>query len=83
MITLSFKLDVSISKLALVFVGSAACYGISHFVSSLVRSTPEKLSTKSPDVIDYKTKNVEEVGFRKKKTKNYNVTENYKKKPNW
>ena len=40
MIKLSLKLDVSISKVALVIVGSAACYGLGNFLSSLVRSAP-------------------------------------------
>ena len=42
MIKLSLKLDVSISKLVLVFVGSAACYGVSQFVSGLIRSAPQQ-----------------------------------------
>ena len=42
MIKLSLKLDISISKLALVFVSSAACYGVSHFVSGLVRPASQQ-----------------------------------------
>ena len=38
MIKLKLKVDVSFSKLALVFVGSAACYGVSQIVYGLVTS---------------------------------------------
>ena len=41
MIKLSFKIDVNIVKLALVFAGSAACYGFSQFVSGLSSSAPQ------------------------------------------
>ena len=40
MIKLSLKLDIS--KLVLVFVGSAACYGVSQFVSGLIRFAPKQ-----------------------------------------
>ena len=42
MIKLSFKLDVSLSNLALVFVGSDACYNIYRCVSSFVSSADDK-----------------------------------------
>ena len=38
MIKLSLKLDVSLSKLAFVIVGSVACYGISRCISNLISS---------------------------------------------
>ena len=58
MIKFSLKLDVSISKIGLVFVGSAACYGVSQFVSSLVRpalqeNISDKVSKKSLSDIDF------------------------------
>ena len=42
MIKLSLKLDVSIRKLVLVFVGFTACYGVSQFVYDLVRPAPQQ-----------------------------------------
>ena len=48
MINLSLKLDVSINKLILVFVGSADCYGVSQFVSGLVRPGPQQNISESP-----------------------------------
>ena len=58
MIKFSLKLDVSISKIVLVFVGSAACHGVSQFVSSLVRpalqeNISDKVSKKSLSDIDF------------------------------
>ena len=38
MIKLKLKFDVSFSKLALVFVGSAACYGVSQIVYGLMKT---------------------------------------------
>ena len=42
MIKLSLKLDVSISKVALVFVGSVAFYSICQFVSSMITSASQE-----------------------------------------
>ena len=48
MITLSLKLDVSISKLVFVLVGSATCYGVSQFVFGLVRPALQQNISASP-----------------------------------
>ena len=63
MIKLSLKLDVSISKLVLVFVGSAACYGVSRCVSGLVRSASpqsisDNLSKESLSDVDFCKENI-------------------------
>ena len=48
MIKLKLKFDVSFSKLALVFVGSAACYGVIQFVSGLVKSASLQNISETP-----------------------------------
>ena len=42
MIKLKLKFDVSFRKLAIVCVGSVACYCISHIISGLVRPVPQE-----------------------------------------
>ena len=74
MIKLSLKLDVSISKLVLVFVGSAACYGVSQFVSGLIRSAPQQNFSDSianenlSDVVLCRENNQESTDFVRNRT---------------
>ena len=58
MIKLSLKLDVSLSKLAFVIAGSAACYGISRCIFNFISSDTvnDEKNVSEDNSVEYPTK---------------------------
>ena len=78
MIKLSLKLDVSISKVALVLVGSVACYSICQCVSCLITSASQENNENvydkfSMDDLNEGNENAKEFSIEKIKVPNSEV----------
>ena len=61
MIKLSLKFEVSLSQLAFVIVGSAACYEISRCVSNWISSDEKKNDKDETDQHSHKPENKTEI----------------------